>query len=484
MKYFFVCLACFISCNLLAHVSDSLYKEKYRPQYHFTPKHRWIGDPCGLIKHSGKYLAYSWGAAVSDDLVYWNELNDHAIKQVPEGISTFTGSVVIDKNNTAGWGNNVPIAVFTSFDEASKKQSQSIAFSHDGGMTYMFYDRNPVLDIWSTEFRDPTVIWDEGSKRWIMLVAKALEKKVAFYSSTDMKHWTWLSDFGPLGYSEKSWECPDMFQLPLDNLPAGKKWVLVVSVNWMREQYFIGEFDGVKFIPDNTGDYPLYIDKGLDYYASRVFRDYDDSSAPVYTIGWLNTWDYAETAPTTWGKGIWSVPREYRLRNTPEGLRLIQKPFDGLSKLRGARHTFKRKIKAGLTEIPFVKEMNNVYELDVTFSNMGNKPVGIFLCEGENKKAVLSYDPQSQYITLDRTNVSQTAIPKFERMSSCKVPAVNGRIRFHCYVDKSSVEIFVNDGEATLSFLTFPSDNQTGCSVFSLGMANVDLTAWKLKSIW
>lgn len=269
MKYFFVCLACFISCNLLAHVSDSLYKEKYRPQYHFTPKHRWIGDPCGLIKHSGKYLAYSWGAAVSDDLVYWNELNDHAIKQVPEGISTFTGSVVIDKNNTAGWGNNVPIAVFTSFDEASKKQSQSIAFSHDGGMTYMFYDRNPVLDIWSTEFRDPTVIWDEGSKRWIMLVAKALEKKVAFYSSTDMKHWTWLSDFGPLGDSEKSWECPDMFQLPLDNLPAGKKWVLVVSVNWMREQYFIGEFDGVKFIPDNTGDYPLYIDKGLDYYASE-----------------------------------------------------------------------------------------------------------------------------------------------------------------------------------------------------------------------
>lgn len=108
MKYFFVCLACFISCNLLAHVSDSLYKEKYRPQYHFTPKHRWIGDPCGLIKHSGKYLAYSWGAAVSDDLVYWNELNDHAIKQVPEGISTFTGSVVIDKNNTAGWGEQRP----------------------------------------------------------------------------------------------------------------------------------------------------------------------------------------------------------------------------------------------------------------------------------------------------------------------------------------------------------------------------------------
>lgn len=211
--------------------SEATYAEKYRPQYHFTPAHRWIGDPCGLVRNGGRYLAYSWGAAASDDLVHWTELNDHAIKELPPKTSAFTGSVVVDRDNTAGYGPGAMIAAFTSFDEDSKKQSQSIAFSHDGGETYRYYDGNPVIDIWSTEFRDPTVIWDEGSRRWVMLVAKALEKKVAFYGSDDLKHWEWLSDFGPLGDSVRSWECPDMFQIEVDGKPGVRKWVMVVSVN-------------------------------------------------------------------------------------------------------------------------------------------------------------------------------------------------------------------------------------------------------------
>lgn len=287
----FVTLCCLMLLVTLSSLSQELnsesqelYREKYRPQYHYTPAHRWIGDPCGLIKYNNKYLAYCWGAAETIDLVHWKELNDHAITQLPKGIASFTGSVVIDRLNTAGYGVNTPIAAFTSFDEASKKQSQSIAFSLDQGVTFQYYDLNPVLDIWSTEFRDPTVIWDEKHQRWVMLVAKALEKKVAFYYSADMKHWTWMSDFGPMGDQERSWECPDLFQVEVDGNPELKKWVLLVSVNWAREQYFVGDFDGEQFLPDQPHAVPLYVDYGLDYYASRVFQNFDNDSNKVYTL--------------------------------------------------------------------------------------------------------------------------------------------------------------------------------------------------------
>ena len=263
--------------------SDTLYQEKYRPQYHYTPRHGWIGDPSGLIRYDGKYRAYSWGAVESDDLVHWNEINRHSIKEMPENISSFTGSVVVDKDNTAGWGENAVVAAFTSYDKGSKKQSQSVAFSHDGGKTFRYYDQNPVLDIWSTEFRDPTVIRYEPTGKWVMAVAKALNKKVAFYESDDLKHWTWTSDFGPMGDNEKSWECPDLFQVTVEET-GEKKWVLLVSVNWAREQYFVGDFDGKKFIPDAPDAEPLYVDHGLDYYASRSFQQYDEPKDDnVYT---------------------------------------------------------------------------------------------------------------------------------------------------------------------------------------------------------
>lgn len=224
---------------LTPEAADSaLYHEPYRPQYHYTPAHRWIGDPCGLLRHGGRYLGYCWGAAGTPDLVHWTEINREAILGLPDNISPFTGSVVVDRDNTAGWGEGALVAAFTSFDKDSKKQSQSVAFSHDGGKTFRYYDLNPVIDTWSTEFRDPTVIRYAPSGKWVMAVAKALEKKVAFYESDDLRNWTWTSDFGPMGDNEKSWECPDLFQLTVEE-SGQKKWVLVVSVNWAREQYFV-----------------------------------------------------------------------------------------------------------------------------------------------------------------------------------------------------------------------------------------------------
>lgn len=263
-------VASFTAAALPPEAADSaLYHEPYRPQYHYTPAHRWIGDPCGLLRHGGRYLGYCWGAAETPDLVHWTEINREAILGLPDNISPFTGSVVVDRDNTAGWGEGALVAAFTSFDKDSKKQSQSVAFSHDGGKTFRYYDLNPVIDTWSTEFRDPTVIRYAPSGKWVMAVAKALEKKVAFYESDDLRNWTWTSDFGPMGDNEKSWECPDLFQLTVEE-SGQKKWVLVVSVNWAREQYFVGDFDGKRFIPDRPDASPLYVDDGLDYYASRT----------------------------------------------------------------------------------------------------------------------------------------------------------------------------------------------------------------------
>lgn len=458
-----------------------LYCEPYRPQFHFTPAHRWIGDPCGLVRHDGKYLAYSWGAAESPDLVHWTEINRDAIKGLPKRTAPFTGSVVVDKENTSGWGENALVAAFTSFDEDSKKQSQSVAFSHDGGQTFQYYDLNPVIDIWSTEFRDPTVIRYAPTGKWVMAVAKALEKKVAFYESDDLKHWTWTSDFGPMGDNEKSWECPDLFQVEVEST-GEKKWVLLVSVNWAREQYFVGEFDGKQFIPDRPDAEPLYVDEGLDYYASRVFQNYDDTPSDVYTVGWVNTWDYAQQAPSKWGKGVWSLPRKLTLYDTSDGMRLRQQPADALSQLRGKPFTFNKKLAAGTVSLPKVTAMGNQYEIQLDMTPSKNDVAGLNLCYADGRKVSVSYDAASGYLTVDRTNSTAASLPKFSRMAYTRI---DGKPDFRIFVDKSTIEIFTADGKKVLTLLTYAEPSQDGVELFSQrGGTSVSLTAWPMKSIW
>lgn len=469
----------------LGAMAEGLYKEQWRPQYHFTPAHRWIGDPCGLVYHNGMFHAYSWGCAESPDLLHWAEINRESLVDVPAGIGKFTGSVAVDTAGTAGYGRGAYVAAFTSFDEATKKQSQSIAHSRDGGRTFNYYDLNPVIDIWSTEFRDPTVLWDERTERWIMLVAKALEKKVAFYGSSDLKHWEWLSEFGPAGDSERSWECPDMFQLPVVGKEGEKKWVLVVSVNWAREQYFVGDFDGTRFSPDTSDSEPLYIDFGLDYYASRTFRDYDGTLPHVYSIGWVSTWDYAQHVPTTYGKGVWSLPRELSLVETPDGLRLRQTPATALRQLRGKPVKYAKTIKPGVTPLPEISRMDNQYELEVEFPTDEANTFGLNLCAGDGMKVTLSYDTTSGILTLDRTNSTAVKMPKFDRIAFTRVVPEDNSLSLDIFVDKSVVEIYTGDGECVMTALTFPTPGAVGAELFALRAGcHPRLTAWPMASVW
>ncbi|WRZ54954.1 GH32 C-terminal domain-containing protein [Streptomyces sp. NBC_01314] len=251
------------------------YTETYRPQFHFTPEKNWMNDPNGLVYYKGEYHLFyqynpngnswgdmSWGHAVSRDLVHWEEL-PLALSHDDEEM-VFSGSAVVDWNNTTGFGTkkNPPmVAIYTSAYKNGGKQAQSLAYSTDRGRTWTRYQGNPVLDIGSNNFRDPKVQWYEPTKSWLMTVSLSTEHKVRFYSSKNLKDWTLQSEFGPAGATGGVWECPDLFPLAVDGDKKKIKWVLVVNINpggiagGSGSQYFVGDFDGKKFTADDKGTY-------------------------------------------------------------------------------------------------------------------------------------------------------------------------------------------------------------------------------------
>ncbi|MCB1129981.1 MAG: glycoside hydrolase family 32 protein, partial [Verrucomicrobiae bacterium] len=245
--------------------SFALAAEPFRPGFHFTPADRWMNDPNGMVFHDGEYHLFyqfnpfgdtwghmSWGHAVSRDLVSWK----HLPVAIPEkdGIMAFSGSAVVDLRNTSGFGSaeNPPlVAIFTGHRDG--RQDQRLAHSTDRGRTWTLYQGNPVLDIGKADFRDPKVFWHEPTKRWIMVVSLSTERKVSFYASSDLKRWNHLSDFGPHGAVDGIWECPDLFELPMDG-GDGTRWVLLLNINPGAPaggsgcQYFVGTFDGERFM--------------------------------------------------------------------------------------------------------------------------------------------------------------------------------------------------------------------------------------------
>ena len=298
-----------------------------------------------------------------------------------------------------------------------------------------------------------------------------------------MKKWEWMSDFGPAGNEERAWECPDLFQLSVDDNPLNKKWVLVVSINWNKEQYFIGNFDGKEFkLIENHPKEALYVDKGLDYYASRTFRDYDNTLKTVSTMGWVSTWDYAPHVPSTYGKGFWSLPRDLALKTFPEGLRMIQTPVKQLEQLRYDEISFQHTLEMGVHRLPQFSPEENCYEMDVCFDVSSKNVFGFNLCVGEGRKVVISYDTESNSLLIDRMNCTDASIPGFGRVAFAKVTPENNQLKMHIFVDKSSIELFVNEGKDVFTLLTYPSEGQTGIEVFALQKGtSMKFKGWKLK---
>lgn len=255
------------------------YEEPYRPQFHFTLPNSWLGDPNGLTYRDGRYHLYSygtWEGATSPDLVHWSDIPVTGPQRDPGSSAFYSGSAVVDKDNTSGFGtpgNPAMVAVFTS-QMANGDQAQSLAYSTDNGKTWTRYAGNPVLDLKSQNFRDPKVFWYAPSHSWIMSIALSDQHKVAFYRSPDLKTWTHLSDFGPAGSTSGVWEMPDLYQLPVDGNPQNTKWVLSVSVGSTGVQYLVGQFDGTSFTPDEPATYTPPAGTALDSFESGTYGNW------------------------------------------------------------------------------------------------------------------------------------------------------------------------------------------------------------------
>ncbi|MEP7144439.1 MAG: glycoside hydrolase family 32 protein [Ferruginibacter sp.] len=490
-------LLCWITALCFAGSIHAQYNEKYRPQFHFSASKGWVGDPDGLVKYKGLYHLFWWGHAVSRDLVHWQEL-PYPMKGGDGSFHYFSGSVVVDKKNTAGFGDSSMVAIYTRHTTDDIPEGQALSYSIDNGQTFQYYDKNPVLDIGSNSFRDPQVFWYKPSNKWMMIVTMPHKHQVSFYESHDLKQWTHLSDFGPMGASESDWEVPDFFQLPVDGNNDIKKWVLTIGQGPNRMQYFLGDFDGKKFTPDSQTvafnrpqSQPLWIDYGSDYYAARTWRNEDDSSDNrTIMLAWLGNWSYARDIPSKWGKGFESVPREVSLKTYPEGIRMVQTPISELQMLRGEEETIKSIATNTIQTINF-QPAKNTYELDVILDVDKAKDAGLHLLQGEGRQLTIGYNKINRALYIDRTHctdfTSDSSFNKnFQVVMSAPLTLQDGKLALHILVDASSVEVFANSGKVSISTVTFPSELQTGISLFSKGGTAKLLTskAWMLQSIW
>ncbi|MEZ4595112.1 MAG: glycoside hydrolase family 32 protein, partial [Chloroflexota bacterium] len=339
------------ACAPIANLEQPMEFEPFRPAYHFTPPTAWLNDPNGMVYYDGEYhLFYQyhpdstvwgpmhWGHAVSTDLVNWQHL---PIALAPDELGyIFSGSAVIDWHNTAGFGPEAMIAIYT-YHDANANQSQAIAYSLDKGRTWTKYAGNPVIPTPTNirDFRDPKVLWyedEDGNGRWVM--ALAVGRSILFYSSPNLIDWVATGSFGfGHGATDGVWETPDLFELPVAGT-AESRWVLTVGIgdhapaSGSGMQYFIGQFDGQTFTNENPKETVLWADYGADFYAAQSWSDAPNGRR--LWLAWLNNWQYANQIPTTTWRGAMTLPRELRLVQTEAGIRLGQTAVPELTHLR------------------------------------------------------------------------------------------------------------------------------------------------------
>ncbi|MEO7962326.1 MAG: glycoside hydrolase family 32 protein, partial [Gemmatimonadaceae bacterium] len=376
-------------------------------------------------------------------------------------------------------------------------QAQAIAFSTDRGRTWKRYAGNPVLDIGLTDFRDPKVLWYAPQKKWVLVVALPLEHKVLLYSSSDLKRWIKMSEFGPAGATGGVWECPDLFELPVDGQPGVTRWVLIASINpggavgGSSTQYFVGRFDGTRFTADPTrapNDSPSWADYGKDFYAAVSYSAMPPGDKRRVWIGWMSNWDYANAVPTTPWRSAQSIPRALSLRATPNGYRLAQRPVIELEQLRGTRrHLAARDIAVGNSPIASGGAADRAVEIVANIDLRAAAEAGLKVRTGINEETIIGIDAKRSIAFIDRTRSGDMSFnPKFTGRHEAPITIEGGRVRLRLFVDWSSVELFVNDGQVSITDLIFPSPTSDGIALYSKGgpahLVSGDL--WPLTSIW
>jgi fructan beta-fructosidase len=470
-----------------------------RPSYHFAPARNWMNDPNGLVYYDGEYHLFyqynpygdrwghmSWGHAVSRDLLTWTELP----VALPETeVMAFSGSAVIDWRNTSGFGQKgkpAMVAFYTGYDPKTNNQSQYVAYSNDRGRTFKRYGK--VLDIASTEFRDPKVFWHAGSNRWIMLTVRAVENRLSIYTSTDLKTWTHASDFGPAGARGKNWECPDLFELPVEGgAPGEKKWVLGINLGdsgvagGSGGQYFVGSFDGQIFTPDPTwGPEPQWMDFGADFYAAVSWNDLPKSDPRRIWIGWANDWRYANQIPTYPARGLMSLPRTVSLKKTNDGYRISQAP---IREVQQWRTTHRDAADLALSETPIALPIDGsrieaIFDIDARSAEQ----VAIVLSDELGYETIIGLNPPVNEVFVDRTRSGPHFHDAFPERHIAPVDLTSGKVRLHVYVDESIVEVYINDGTKVITDRFFRGGKTITWSAHARGAATIKrLDSWTLS---
>lgn len=484
--------------------------EPYRPQFHFSPEINWMNDPNGLVFHDGEYHLFhqynpegnvwghmSWGHAVSRDLLHWQ----HLPLAIPEadGVMAFSGGCVVDHHNTSGFGDGTTppmVAIYTGHGHG--EQVQNLAYSNDNGRTWTRYEGNPVLDLDLADFRDPKVFWHKPTRRWVMVVSLATEKVLVFYGSNNLKSWTELSRFGPAGVINKpNWECPDLFELPVDGKPGESHWVLEVDMGagsiagGSGGEYFVGTFDGERF---RTTQHALWVDFGRDFYAPVSWENIPESDGRRLWIGWFNNWE-TSLLPTSPWRSCMSVPRSLSLRHVafndeePATWVLVQRPVQELRQLR----TGSQKLDTTSVAWPPVPVTqpgdlpDMTFELAATLRPGQARSVGLRIRTGEEEFTEIAYDRHYAGVYVDRTQSGNVGFHQaFAGRHTAPARLIDGDVTLQILVDRSTIEVFINDGEAVISDRIFPTGRQPVIELFA-GDDSASIpsaTLHPLRSIW
>jgi fructan beta-fructosidase len=465
--------------------------ETYRPLVHFSPGFGWTNDPNGMVYVNGEWhlsLQYNpygtshgnmhWGLAVSKDLIHWT---DKPFIIAPDELgSIFSGSAVVDHDNTSGFGKDAVVAIYTS---AGQGQRQSIAWSNDGGYTFTKFPGNPVLaDPAQRDFRDPKV--NRIGDQWVM--ALACGQVIRFYGSKDLKEWYFLSDFGTgYGSHDGVWECPDLIKF---NYGGQEKWVLFVSINpggpngGSITQYFIGQFDGKRFKADNL-PYPLWVDEGVDDYAGVTFADAPDGRRVF--MGWMSNWVYTGSTPTNAFRNSMTLPRDLSLKSNGRHTILASVPSPEVYAARKSSRAVEGISAATSFDIAEIFPSNKgAWEIDFTVVPDASGAFSFRLANNKGEEAVWKFDLKNKKLSLDR---SKSGLTDFHQSFAAKpvVVNLNPRREYKCqlFVDKLSTELFINDGDMVFTNCVFPTEvyNRFGIQADGCKISVKDVTVYELN---
>lgn len=426
---------------------DTANREKYRPVYHHTPAWGWMNDPNGMFYKDGVWHLYfqynpygsqwenmTWGHSTSTDLIHWT-FQGAPIEADAWG-TIFSGSAVVDHNNTSGFGKGAVVAMYTS---AGENQTQSIAYSNDNGQTFTKYDGNPVLTSNTPDYRDPHVFWNEDIKRWNMIMAEGQHMDI--YSSADLKEWKLESQFGAeYGNHGGVWECPDLMKMKVRGTDQ-YKWMLLCNINpggpfgGSATQYFVGQFDGHKFTCESAPEVTKWMDYGKDHYATVTFDNAPDGRRVA--MAWMSNWQYANQVPTMQFRSANSVPRDLDLYEYQGQTYCGVTPSPELAAARPKKAT---------------KTLTEACEMVVTLK--GNATIALANDKGE--QVVMTYDEKSRTFAMDRTKSGQKEFS--DDFAALTVAPVHGKMsQLRLFIDRSSIEAFDADGKMAMTNLVFPT---------------------------